>query len=70
MRVVRNSVTVEELTDTGEPYKLWDADMYQCEDCGAVVITGFGQRPMAEHYQPTYARQRTRLSPVFPGRCR
>jgi len=34
------------------------------------VITGFGQRPFAEHWQHTYAGQRARLAPIYPGRCR
>ena len=70
MHVKRNSVTVEELTETGAPYKLWDADLYECVECGVEVIAGFGRGPLAEHYQPTYAEQRTRLAPIYPGRCR
>jgi len=68
MRVKKNSVTVEELTEDGEPYKLWDADRWQCPGCGAEVIAGFGKGPIAESWQPTYAQQRTRLAPVYPGR--
>ena len=34
MRVKRNSVTVEELMEDGAPYKLWDADLFECEQCG------------------------------------
>jgi len=70
MRPKKNSVTVEELLEDGSPYKLWDADLWICEECGVEVITGFGQHPMAEHWQPTYADQRARLAPVYPGRCR
>ena len=70
MRVKRNSVTVEELLETGEPYKLWDADLYVCDDCGAEVITGFGRAPLAEHWQPDYFELRDRLVPMFPARCR
>lgn len=70
MRCKKNGVTVEELTDAGEPYKLWDADLYECADCGVEVVTGFGRVPMAEHWQPTYDAQRARLAPIRPGRCR
>ena len=70
MRVKRNSVTVEELFEDGSPYKLWDADLWECPECGVTIIAGFGQLPMAEHYQPTYAAQRERLAPIYPGRCR
>lgn len=69
MRVKKNSVTVEELLEDGEPYKLWDADLYECQECGAQIITGFGREPMAEHWQPDYTAQRERFQPVYPGRC-
>lgn len=70
MQCKRNSVTVEELLENGEPYKLWDADLWECPECGSQVITGFGARSIAEHWHPTYAEQRARLAPVYPGRCR
>jgi len=68
MRVRKNSVTVEELMGDGEPYKLWDADLFACEACGIEIITGFGCAPFAEHYQPDYAEQRARLAPIYPAR--
>jgi hypothetical protein len=70
MHVKRNSVTVEERLETPGPYKLWDADLYECPECGVEIITGFGQGPLAEHYQSTYGEQRARLQPIYPGRCR
>lgn len=70
MRPKQNSVTVEELMEDGRPYKLWDADLYECVECGVEVISGFGAGPLAEHYQPDYAEQRARLAPIYPGRCR
>jgi hypothetical protein len=70
MHVVRNSVTVEELLEDGAPYKLWDADRWACAECGTTVITGFAAQPFAEHWHPTYAQQRARLAPIYPGRCR
>jgi len=70
MHVKQNSVTVEELLEDGAPYKLWDADLYVCADCGAEVITGFGREPMIEHWHPAYAAHASRLAPIYPGRCR
>lgn len=70
MRVKKNSVTVEELLEDGAPYKLWDADLWECPECGVEVVAGFGKTPFAEHWQPTYAEQRARLEPILPGRCR
>ena len=68
MRVKRNSVTVEELMEDGAPYKLWDADLFECEQCGVHIIAGFGRAPLAEHWQATYTEQRIRLAPIYPGR--
>lgn len=70
MRVKKNSVTVEELLEDGQPYKLWDADLFECVECGVEIITGFGKGPIAEHYEPTYEAQRARLAPLYPARCR
>ena len=64
MRVKKNSVTVEELTEDGAAYKLWDADLFECVECGVEIITGFGQIPLAEHWQPTYRTTRDRLRQI------
>ena len=70
MRCVKNGVTVEELLEDGASYRLWDADLLECAECGAQVIAGVARHPLAEHWQPDYAEARTRLAPVYPGRCR
>ena len=70
MRCKENSVVVEELTDAGLPYKLWSADLFACEECGAEFIAGFARLPLAESWQPTYAAERARLAPIIAGRCR
>lgn len=70
MQVKKNGVTVEELLEDGSPYKLWDADLLECTECGVEMISGFGRNPLAEHWQPDYAAQRERLAPIYPGRCR
>jgi hypothetical protein len=69
MRVKKNGVTVEELLEDGAPYKLWSADLLECQDCGVEVIAGFAIRPLAEHYQPTYRDVREKREPIYPGRC-
>ena len=57
MQCDRNSVVVEETTDRGTPYKLWSADRYKCPTCGHEIVSGFGRRPLAEHFQTDdYAR--------------
>lgn len=72
LRVKRNGVTVEEGMPTRQPdgsdvwgpYKLWAADLYECEGCGVQIVTGFGRRPLAEHYEPNYTAARAAHSPI------
>lgn len=68
MRPLKNSVTVEELLEDGSPYKLFDADLWECPSCLNQVITGFGREPLAEHWQPQYTTIRERRQPIYPGR--
>ncbi len=44
--------------DAWKPYKLWMGDKWKCQGCGAEIISGFGHSPIAEHYQPDFAKQR------------
>ena len=68
MRIEKNGVHVEELTDSGLPYKLWEGDKYCCRSCGYEIVSGFGRGPLAEHFQPTYAKTRERLAPVITAK--
>lgn len=43
------------------PYKVWAGDLWECEGCGAQVVSGTGQHPVAEHYQPGFKDQMRRL---------
>jgi len=57
---LENGVTIEEGMPSSQPgewqgYKLWAADLFKCEGCGAEIVAGFAQSPMAEHYQERYA---------------
>jgi hypothetical protein len=70
MQCKQNSVTVEEVMEDGSPYKLWEADLWECPDCGVELIAGFGQSPIAEHWQRSYPEQCARLAPIYPARCR
>lgn len=45
-------------------YKLWEADLWECEGCGFQLVTGFAKLPIAEHYQPTYQACRARHRPM------
>lgn len=36
------------------PYKIWASDRYECEGCGAVILSGFARQPISEHYRPGF----------------
>jgi integrase len=56
MRVKQNGVTVEELTETGTPYKLWDADLFECVECGVEIITAYERKTPSTSGQVVAAR--------------
>jgi hypothetical protein len=37
-----------------EPYKLWQADKYQCEGCGHEIVVGFGRQPIRERHHEDF----------------
>ena len=37
-----------------KPYKLWFGDKWECDGCGAQIVVGVAQLPLAEHYQPKF----------------
>lgn len=43
-----------------EPYKVWAGDLYECEGCGAQIVSGFGRAPLSEHYLPEFSAVRQR----------
>lgn len=38
------------------PYKLWQGDLWACPGCGAEIIVGCAQKPLAEHYMPDFQK--------------
>lgn len=69
MRVKQNGVIVEELLEDGSPYKLWSADLYECPNCAANIITGFANNPLAFNWQKEYAqlKQQAETRTIYPG---
>lgn len=54
MRLERSGVLVEEHMDDGSPYKIWAADLWECEKCHHQCLLGFGDSPIAHHYDLDY----------------
>lgn len=52
LRVEKNGVYVKELFKQGGVYKIWLADLWKCPRCHFMVVAGFGNHPIAEHFNP------------------
>ena len=64
MRPKKNSVEFVETarlsgrTSDQSPYKLWSGDLWECQRCGSqIVFTDSRQTPIAEHYEPGFAKR-------------
>jgi hypothetical protein len=56
MKVKKSGAYVLEMASTPpKPYKIWFADAVKCSGCGHVVITGFGDKPLAIHHEAGFA---------------
>lgn len=61
MKPLKNGVCVEEHASFGLN-RIWMADSYRCEQCGAMVVTGFGLAPLWEYFEGPDARP---ADPIF-----
>lgn len=53
MRCAKNEVTVRDADVDGFPATYWNGDRYECRECGAGVIVGFGKgRVPLPHKKP------------------
>ena len=43
-------------SDKGEPYELFDADLWKCPKCGVEIIGGFGYNSISAHYEDDFQR--------------
>ena len=66
--VEKNGVFVTETFDDGvTPYKVWRADLLQCPDCGAQLVTGFPREPYSEHFMPDFQEALGRATITIKG---
>ncbi len=56
LRPRKNDVCVHITDNDGSNWKLWQADLWECPDCGHQSLLGFGQQAWAEHYQDDFAK--------------
>lgn len=65
MRPKKNGVAFIEMAED-RPYKLWSADLWECQDCLAQVLyTAPMQQPIAEHYQEQFSAKLNTYSPQY-----
>ena len=50
----KNDIVVNECNADGESVRLWCADLWICPSCDHRMIKGWGQNPIAEHYEEGY----------------
>ena len=51
--------------DDWGPYKLWMGDLWKCRGCGAEIIVGTGQKPVAMRHETNYAADCAALAPIL-----
>ena len=54
LRPKKNGVTFIEDDGIGNPYAIWDSDMWDCPCCGISVLTGFGKEPWRLHFDSDF----------------
>ena len=65
-RCKENEVIIEEGgSGPDDPYRVWMADLFECPRCGAEVVSGFGQAPVAHYRQPEFTTIRAALTRLF-----
>ena len=50
----KGGVYVVEMASFG-PYKIWLADLKKCPKCGHLIIGGFGNHPVAFHFEEGFS---------------
>lgn len=38
----------------GKPYKIWFADLWKCPNCLIQILSGYGDKPVSEHFKPDF----------------
>lgn len=56
LKPVSNDTLVIETASFG-PYKVWNADVWQCPVCGREIIAGFASEPILEHYEDGFVEK-------------
>lgn len=60
LRPETNGATVIDYASFG-PYKVWDADIWKCPECGQKIVAGFAEHPFMEHWHTDFAERLKQL---------
>jgi len=70
MKPEKNGVGLLDMAEFG-PYKVWDADLWKCPECGCEVVVGTGMHAVSHHHDDNFDkicngyRRYTQLIPVW-----
>jgi len=68
MRPKKNGVSFTEMAQD-RPYKLWMADLWECQDCGAQMLyVAPTQTPIAESHQEKFVAKLAQYEPHFQAK--
>jgi len=57
MRPKKNGFPIIETIEGGSPYKLFDSDLWECQDCGiTVAFISPAQQPISEYWKPDFQK--------------
>lgn len=70
LRPRKNDIYVLETMSSDEPYRIWNADLWECPDCGHQVILGYGTNHISEHYEPEFASWMKQVTHTILGNLR
>ncbi len=45
---------IEYFGNPPKPYKVWMSDGWKCPECGHVIMAGFGNGPISQHFEPSF----------------
>lgn len=68
MRPKKNGTSFIEMAQD-RPYKLWMADLWECQDCGAQILyTSPLQRPISESYMDNFGAKLSMYNPIYQAK--
>jgi hypothetical protein len=68
MRPKKNGTSFIEMAQD-RPYKLWMADLWECQDCGAQVLhTAPTQKPISESHMDNFALSINTYQPKYQAK--